>query len=140
MKNEGYRGRCLCGGVTFVAFGEPSWVGICHCSSCRRATGGILMAAAGFSRSEVQVDGASLVAFASSPGVRRSFCNRCGTSICYESDQWPEDIHLMVGAFDEAHQMNPNFHIFAEDRLSWLRLCDGLPHYRTTPSNGKRMD
>lgn len=132
-----FRGRCMCGKVRFEAKGAPSWVGICHCASCRRATGGALVAACGFRRGTVSIVGKAMRYFASSPGVRRGFCASCGTSLSYESERWPTDIHLMLGAFDEPDTLVPEFHIFVTDRLPWLCLADDLPRYRTTPSAGE---
>ena len=129
-------GRCLCGNVTFEAWGDPLWVGICHCRSCRRASGGALMAAAGYPRSRVSFRGGSLTSYCSSPGVRRSFCQHCGTSLSYESESWPDDVHLMVGAFDDPDAVKPAFHIFAGEKLSWLCLADNLVRYWKTPGDG----
>lgn len=131
-----WTGGCMCGSVRFRAKGPPSWVAICNCGSCRSATGGVLNAAAGFPKSIVAFTGKAPSIYASSPGVLRSFCAICGTSLAYQNEQWPEDIHLFVGAFDQPEKLNPNFHIFANDRVSWLRLSDDLPRYKTTPSAG----
>lgn len=131
-----WSGGCMCGKVHFVAIGPASWVGICHCSSCRRATGGTLVTAAGFPRAAVTFTGKEPSTYASSAGVTRSFCSACGTSLSYQSEQWPEDIHLMAGAFDEPERLEPEFHIFADEKLPWLCLADPLPRFRTTPSAG----
>ena len=132
--------RCLCGSIALSAKGAPSWVGFCHCRSCRRATGGVLMAAAGFPRDAVKVERGQISYYASSPGVRRGFCGTCGTALSYENERWPADIHLMVGALERPELLPPQFHIFAEEQLAWLHLADGLPRYRTTPSDGRLME
>lgn len=131
---------CLCGAIGLSAAGAPLWVGLCHCRSCRRATGGVLMAAAGFPRQAVSIERGQMSYYTSSPGVRRGFCGTCGTSLSYENARWPGDIHLMIGAFERPDALQPQFHIFAEDRLPWLKLADGLPQYRTTPSDGRLME
>ena len=131
---------CLCGAIGLSAAGAPLWVGLCHCRSCRRATGGVLMAATGFPRQAVSIERGQMSYYASSPGVRRGFCGTCGTSLSYENARWPGDIHLMIGAFERPDALQPQFHIFAEDRLPWLKLADGLPQYRTTPSEGRLME
>ena len=78
--------------------------------------------------------------YASSPGVRRGFYSRCGTALSYENRRWAGDIHLMVGAFEAPETLKPQFHVFAQERLPWLHLDDGLPRYRTTPSAGEMME
>ncbi len=133
-----WTGGCMCGAVQFQALGNASWVAICHCESCRRHTGGILNAAAGFPAAKVRFNGDPST-YASSPGVRRYFCRVCGTSIAYQSEHWAEDIHLFVGTFDECRKMKPEFHIFAEEHLDWLAISDHLPRFRTTPSAGETI-
>lgn len=129
-------GRCHCGAVHFTATGEPLFVAFCHCESCRRSTGGALVAACGFRRGDVAFSGAAPTYYNSSPGVRRGFCARCGTSLTFESTRWPDDVHLMVGNFDSPESFTPQCHVFATERMPWLRLADGLPRYRTVPSAG----
>jgi hypothetical protein len=132
--------HCLRGTIEIRANGEPSWVGLCHCESCRRATGGVLMGAAGFPRESVSITRGTVSYYASSTGVRRGFCGRCGTALSYENKRWAGDIHLMIGAFDQPATLKPAFHIFAQEQLPWLHFDDGLPRYRTTPSAGEKMD
>jgi hypothetical protein len=133
-------GRCHCGAIRFTASGEPLFVALCHCESCRRSTGGALVAACGFRREDIAFMDMCPTYYASSPGVRRGFCPRCGTSLTFESTRWPADVHLMVGNFDAPGDFMPQCHVFAGERLPWLQITDGLPHYRTVPSAGDRME
>ena len=132
-----YKGRCLCGTVQFEAKGKPPWTGICHCPSCRRATGGVLGGVCGYPKTSVKLKGESLRYYVSSPGVRRSFCNQCGSSISYESENWPEDIHIMIGVFDHSELLSPGFHIFTQYQLSWIKFDDCRTRYITTPGSGE---
>jgi hypothetical protein len=140
MSEPEHRAHCLCGAVALKARGAPSWVGLCHCQSCRRASGGVLIAAAGFSRNSVAIARGRVSYYASSPGVRRGFCANCGTALSYENERWPADIHLMIGAFEHPERLTPQFRIFTEEQIPWLKLADGLPRYRTTPGAGELMD
>ena len=45
----------------------------------------------------------------------------------------------MAGAFDLPEKLRPEFHIFTEHKLSWIKLDDDLPCYRQTPSLGELM-
>jgi hypothetical protein len=118
------QGGCLCGDVRFSANGPAKWTGYCHCHSCRRHTGAPVAAYAGFEASNVQFTGGALTYFESSPGVRRGFCGRCGSTLTYEGDRWPGEIHLHVGTFDDAAAFAPAGHAFDSERLPWLRLAD----------------
>jgi len=72
-------GRCLCGGVQFVAQHTSASVGACHCGLCRRWGGGPLLALDGegpeFQGSE------HIAVFATSPRAERGFCAICGTHL-----------------------------------------------------------
>jgi hypothetical protein len=54
--------------------------------------------------------------------VRRGFCPRCGSTVTYEGDRWPGEIHIHVGAFDDASTFAPTGHAFPEERLPWLHI------------------
>ena len=129
-----FSGGCTCGSVIFKAYGNPEWIGICHCNSCRRATGGTLGGACGFLKENVQLSGLSLKYYESSPGVSRSFCTICGSSVSYTNEKWPTDIHLMIGVFDKPEKLSPSFHIFVQDQLPWICLRDEIPKFKRAPS------
>jgi hypothetical protein len=121
-------GGCLCGQVRYRLLAPPKWTGYCHCASCRRATGAVAVAYAGFAKEAVEITGGP-TRFASSPGVTRSFCPACGSPVAYEADRWPEEIHILVGSMDNPDICPPANHFFASERLSWLALADNLPSH-----------
>ncbi|HSG88173.1 MAG TPA: GFA family protein [Pseudomonadales bacterium] len=124
-------GGCLCGAVRFRIRGAPRWVAICHCTSCRRAVGAVGVAWVGFMAAQVRFEGLEEHRFASSAGVSRGFCARCGTSLSYRSDTRPDTIDLTVGAFDEPERLPPERSVWVSDRVSWAAHLDGLPSHRT---------
>jgi hypothetical protein len=115
-------GECLCGEVRFSAEGPPKWTGYCHCRSCRRHTGAPVSAYAGFERDKVCFTRGAPAYFTSSPGVRRGFCSRCGSTLSYEGDRWPNELHLHIGTFNDPSAFVPTGQAFAEERLPWLHL------------------
>lgn len=114
-------GGCLCGAVRFSAEGPAKWTSYCHCQSCRRQTGAPVAAYAGFEANNFRFTAGTPTYFASSPGVRRGFCARCGSTLTYEGERWPSEVHIHVGAFDDAESFAPAGHAFADERLSWFR-------------------
>ena len=115
-------GQCLCGAIRFTAEGPPKWTGYCHCASCRRHTGAPVSAYVGFETDRVRFTAGAPAYFASSPGVRRGFCGRCGSTLTYEGARWPGELHLHVGAFDDPASLPPGGQAFEEERLPWLHL------------------
>lgn len=115
-------GRCLCGAVRFQAEAPPKWTAYCHCESCRRHTGAPVSAYAGFEREAVRWTAAPPAKFASSPGVERGFCSVCGSTLTYEGERWPSEIHLHVGAFDQPEVVAPTGEANPGERIAWLHL------------------
>lgn len=125
-------GGCLCKAVRFVAAGEPKWVAHCHCESCRRTTGSPFTTYAGFHRGQVSFHAGQARSYASSPGVKRGFCDRCGTPLAYEGARWPDEIHLFVATFDQPETFAPKAHVNTGEQLPWIHLDDGLPRLAAT--------
>jgi hypothetical protein len=115
-------GHCLCGAVRFETRGEPKFISNCHCETCRRASSAPSLTWAGFLDAQVDIKGASLREYSSSPGVVRSFCGACGSPISYRGDRWPGETHLAVCAFDDAAAMAPASDHLAEEKLPWSAL------------------
>jgi hypothetical protein len=117
-----HSGGCLCGSVRYAATGEPKWIANCHCESCRRAVGAPLATYAGFPAERFAWTTGEPVRFHSSPGVTRSFCGRCGTSLTYEGARWAGEMHVLVGALDHPEDFPPQRDAFVEEKLPWLHL------------------
>jgi len=121
MTEPAFRGHCLCGAVRFAAMGAPKWVAYCHCDSCRRHSGAPVTAYAGFASAQVTWEGKPAV-YESSPGVRRGFCGRCGSTLFFEGERWAGETHLHLGAFDDPAALVPDRHSFKEEKIPWLHL------------------
>jgi len=119
-----HEGGCLCGAVRFAVSGPAKWTAYCHCRSCRKHTGAPVSAYAGFDRDRVTFTSGALATYASSTGVRRGFCGTCGSTLTYEGDRWPTEMHIHVGAFDNPEAFAPQGQAFAGERLPWLHIGD----------------
>jgi hypothetical protein len=127
-------GHCLCGRTRYQATATPLWVGYCHCPSCRRATGSVIAAYAGFRPENLVFEGEPPARFASSPDVIRRFCGTCGTPLSFESPRWPGEIHLLVGSADHFDGLQPKGHAFCEYQVPWFEVADELPRHHGFPS------
>lgn len=137
MSNESrqHTGACSCGDVRYILSGPPRWVAHCHCVDCRRATGGTFTTYAGYNDSRVVFESGEPTYFATSEGVTRGFCGRCGSSLVYASTRWPGELHILVASLDEPRDMVPTLHVYVKDRLSWHVIGDDLPQYQGVASD-----
>ena len=122
-------GRCLCGAVYYRG-GAPLYSPtFCHCKSCRRAAGAHAVAWLTVRANTFEYPAASPVGYASSPGVLREFCGRCGTPLTYRSIKRPEEVDIGLATLDAPGPFAPVDHIWMEDALPWDRPGDGLPQF-----------
>lgn len=126
-------GRCLCGRYRFRAAGSPLWVAYCHCESCRRFTGAPVATYVGYPAAAVRFEPEPPPAFASSAGVRRSFCERCSTPLAYAAEFFPGEIHLFRSNFDEPGDFQVTRHVLYNEREPDFEIHDDLPRYGTEP-------
>jgi hypothetical protein len=122
-------GRCLCGAIRYEFRGAPEWVVHCHCNSCRRQVSSPLATFVGVLKQNFRFTAGTPKAYASSPGVARSFCPDCGSPIAYEAERLPDEIHLFHGTLDDPGAVVPTAHVHAEERLPWFEVHDDLPRY-----------
>lgn len=122
-------GRCLCRAVTFAISAEPMQVVYCHCDSCRRNCSAPVASFLIVRQADFRYTRGAPKVFQSSPGVRRSFCDRCGSPIAYETDRRPDQIDLYVCSLDAPAALAPRAHVFAAEQLPWFETLDDLPRY-----------
>ena len=120
-------GRCLCRSLTFDVTGDILRTGHCHCESCRRATSSPVTTFFCVATADVAFRGDTLRHYASSPGVRRGFCNGCGSPMSFETDGRPGEIDLYVASLDDATGVEITQHWYWNERVSWLHCEDDLP-------------
>lgn len=123
-------GHCLCGDITYTFDGKPLWIAHCHCESCRRQTSSVLATFVGVAASGFRYAQGTPARFDSSPGVRRSFCRRCGAPMSFESSKFPGEVHLYIGTLDDPSAFMPTAHVHVAEKLPWLELNDGLPQHQ----------
>ena len=145
MSNTGFSasGHCRCGDIKFHVTAAPTLTEFCHCESCRRSAGAPLMAWAGFPREALAITQGEPVDHEASPGVIRTFCGRCGTSLTLADERFAEDIYVAIAAFDDPGSTGaimPEVHIWRSERLPWIETTDNLPRYVRFVSVGFRDD
>ncbi|WP_375229211.1 GFA family protein [Roseobacter sp. S98] len=120
-------GRCYCGHIRFHCTEAPQTVAYCHCTDCRRASGGPVAAFAAFDCDHVHFTPDEGKPISITPGVVRTFCDRCGASLTGRYDYLPGQVYLSIGIIDQADQLMPDIHAHASQQLPWLHIEDDLP-------------
>ena len=138
--SQSLEGGCLCGAVRYRVEGAPNWSAHCHCKDCRRASGAPFVTYAAFRPARLHWIKGRPTAFASSPGVTRSFCGKCGSPLAYEGERWPGEIHIHVGTLDHPEAIQPQAHGYTIHKLPWLKLADGLRQIPVPASEAKNKE
>jgi hypothetical protein len=128
-------GGCLCGAVRYRVSGEPVAATLCHCRSCRRASGGTNVAWAVFDKSGFEWLGDKPVVYSSSPGIEWLHCSSCGSLVGYTRASRPDHMDITTGTLDDPERFPPNVEIWLEHKIGWETLNPGLPNRQQSSLN-----
>lgn len=134
-------GGCLCGAVRFEITPPTKWCAHCHCSLCRRAHGAAFVTWFGVARPQFTLvaGGEDLRWYRSTPPARRGFCSRCGSTLFFESERWPDEVHIALAHMDGPIDREPAAHVFFDSRARWAEPGDHLPRL-SGPSGTQPID
>lgn len=124
-------GGCSCGAVQFEVTLPAKWCASCHCSKCRRAHSAGFVTWVGLVATAFRiVAGAEhRTRYASSAKASRTFCSRCGSPLTFESERWPDEVHVPRACLPDELALFPKAHAFFSDRAPWLEIHDDLPRF-----------
>ncbi|GGE80634.1 GFA family protein [Stappia taiwanensis] len=113
MADERLQGGCLCGAVRFAAEPTAREMAVCHCSMCRRWSGGAFMAVE--CHGVDFEDPAALGVYGSSEYGERVFCKSCGSSLMW---RMRDGSHITVAApaFDDPSSFAFTTEIFIDEK------------------------
>ena len=116
-------GRCLCGAVTLRAVPVSPEVSVCHCTMCRRWTGGVFACFEAGAR-DVTAEG-PVATYVSSSFSERGFCGTCGSHLWIRDADGRYD--LMPGLFDDAQDFVLHHVVYADRAPAYAPVPDGVP-------------
>ena len=128
------KGSCCCEAVKFELLANPSMMGTCHCSRCRKVGASAIV----FVKKEdlKWIQGREHVALYQPPApykYGRCFCRICGTSlgeILSDEDTFP----IAANALDTEVGLENQFHEFVAEKPSWYRICDDAKQFEGHPT------
>ncbi|MEM7317449.1 MAG: GFA family protein [Pseudomonadota bacterium] len=117
-------GSCLCGDVRFQTEATPKGVSMCHCSQCRKQSGGI-WSSAYVHQSDLSVSG-EVQWYAASPKAKRGSCPKCGSFLFWQAGD-EDTVSFALGAVDGPTGLTLEKHIFVADKGDYYEIADGVP-------------
>ncbi len=130
------RGSCLCGGVQFEVTEPFERVSYCHCTNCKKLSGGT-----GTVSGRVGVDAIVILAgrdllrtYQPVEGTAKTFCSECGSNLF--GGGWPEapTAGVRLSAIDSPFDRQPDAHIFVRSVAPWETLPeDGAARWPVRP-------
>lgn len=127
--NSKKSGSCLCGAVAFEIDGPLGDVVCCHCSQCRKQTGHVHATTQAEKKHLHMLREDGLAWYHATPGARRGFCSKCGSTLFWE-ELGRDDVAILAGALDAPTGLKTVKHIFVADKGDYYELNDGLPQYQ----------
>ncbi|MDZ7863198.1 PAS domain S-box protein [Acidovorax sp.] len=91
---------------------------VCHCETCRRASGGAGMAWIAGDRATLRLYGA-VHTWRSSGHAARQLCPECGSQLFRLEDTRPEAVDVALGTLDDASAVRSTRSAFANQRPRW---------------------
>jgi hypothetical protein len=120
------QGSCQCGGVRFEVPDDFEPRSFCHCTTCKKLSGGV-----GTANGRVRSDAIRILAgedlirtYQPDEGTAKSFCSVCGANLFGAG--WPESefASVRLPAIDVPFEGRPRQHIFVRSVAPWETLPD----------------
>ena len=117
-----YKGSCLCGAVRYEIRGPIDRTSNCWCKMCQKQHGAASGPYANVASSDLHwVQGLDAIArYASSPGVERTFCKVCGSTLTWQADSHSERNAVTLGTFDTPYEGKVTHDLHIESKPGWL--------------------
>ena len=116
------KSKCLCGAVELAVELSNTEVAACHCSMCRKWSGGPMLA---IDSGELKsISNESLVTrYQSSEWAERGFCSKCGTHLFYflkPANQY----HFPIGLLDGGSDYKLSHQIFIDEKPGYYSFSN----------------
>jgi hypothetical protein len=118
------KGSCLCGDITFSTEAAPQGPSMCHCTQCRKQSGGI-WSSAYVKDIDLNINGA-VRWFSASQTAKRGSCPRCGSFLFWKAHD-EDTTSFALGAVDGPTGLTLQKHIFVADKGDYYDIADSVP-------------
>ncbi len=138
VPTQGHReGGCQCGKVRYRVGSKPLAVAVCHCGECQRQSGSAFAMSMIVPDDSFELLSGDLKSFSRSPKtgitVDCHFCPDCGSRIYHLISSMPGTVSIKPGTLDDTSWLNPNFHVWTQNKQSWVSIPEGPRSFETQP-------
>src|SRR5215468_10699197 len=144
--------QCACGAIKFEFNTDPTFIAVCHCLDCKKATGGEAATFFGVPEDDFTLISGKPKAFhyiaQSGKGLDRNFCPECGARVFTSNlEGFPGAIFVTLGSLDKPQAIEPMLEMFTKRRLAWakpsmspsLRTCRAESGRHVKPEIGSAL-
>jgi hypothetical protein len=133
-----YTAQCACGACRFEFNADPSFIAVCHCLDCKKASGGEAATFMGVSADDFALISGKPKSFGyvanSGRKLYRNFCPECGARMFTDRlEGFPGMVLVQLGSLDRPELVKPVMEMFTRGRLDWQRPLD-LAQFTDMPS------
>ena len=125
--NNTHTGACHCGQIKYQFTSSLTDIAHCHCSTCRRTTGGIVTSWITTPLETFQWSLGTPAKYQSSDSCTRYFCQNCGAHLALFTTLSPTNIDVTIATLARPEYAPAERHIWVKSRLPWLHLDESLP-------------
>jgi hypothetical protein len=130
-------GGCQCGAIRYRLTGEPEWLAVCHCTNCKRQSGGAFSMSLRMRAADVQLSSGEPKRWTllSDDGSRAKICHFCATCGVRLWHEHPEAgaFHVKPGTLDDTSQLVPRYEGWTIRKLPWLTISGLKASFNTQP-------
>ena len=132
--SETHFGGCACGAVRYQVTGSPVMGTVCHCRFCQKRLASAFAVLASFKQDAIEflqgeVHEVEHRSDESGRWLRMSFCPKCGTTVAHIAEVRPGMRTIAAGTFDDPSWFNIDRHIWAQSKLHWVAIPEGVAVY-----------
>lgn len=121
-------GGCLCGAARYRLETRPRAINACHCTDCKKSSGGAFGVFLHALRKDLVHEGGDLARYRKTAESGRHVdiarCAACGTRLWHEPVAAPGFVFIAAGTLDESCWAVPTSHIWAKSRAADVAIAD----------------
>lgn len=127
-----FHGHCSCGAVQYTIPNKIKNVVNCHCSICRKLTGGafasyVIVDAADY---RIEQGEESLAVYHKADSTaQKHFCKHCASPMFNTNPKYGDIKIIYLGTFAEGYDFVPRMNTYCSTRLDWLEHPLDIPNW-----------